>query len=308
MRLLAATLALALCSLGAAGASAQTPPTAAAEAARAKDAGDTAMDAFRFDEALAAYERAYALAPTPVLLYNRGRALQALGRYPDALDQLDAFAKTAPPDLKAKVPALDALIADVRGKICTVTLETGTVGARVQVGATVVGNTPLPPLRLNAGKATITVEAEGFEPFRREVELPGGGTALVHADLVPLGPNATLVVKTAQAGAEIWLDGRRVGTTSAEARVASGEHKVHVHHPEFVDADTTVVIAVQEKKVVDVPLTPRPTPSRWWLWTGLAVLVTAGAVAVGVGLSTRPADKGTIPPGQLRPTAAVLRF
>jgi hypothetical protein len=306
MRLLAVTLAVALCSLGATGASAQTPP-AAAEAVRAKEAGDTAMDLFRFDEALAAYERAYALAPAPVLLYNRGRALQALGRYPDALDQLEAFAKTAPPDLKAKVPALDALIADVRGKVCTVTLETATVGARVQVGATVVGKTPLAPLRLNAGKATITVESEGFEPFRREVELPGGGAALVHADLVPLGPSATLVVKTPRPGAEIWLDGRRVGTTSAEARVTSGEHKVHVHHPDFVDADTTVVIALQEKKVVDVPLAPRPTPSRWWLWTGLAVVVTAGAVAAGVGLSTRPADKGTIAPGQLRPTA-LLRF
>jgi hypothetical protein len=293
MRTFALATALALCLAAPAVRAEPPPPATAADASREKEAGDAAMDQLRFDEALAHYERAHAIAPSPVLLYNRGRALQALGRYPEALDQLEAFARTAPADLKQKVPALDALVAEVRGRVCTLTVESSAAGARVLVGSTVMGNTPLAPLRVNAGKATIVVEAEGYEPFRQEVTLPGGGTATVRADLVLRDVDATLVVNTARPGAEVWLDGHRIGMTPAEARARAGEHRLRVHHPDFVDAESTVVLSPQERKVMDVPLAARPTPSRWWLWTTIGVVVAGAAVAVGVGLSTRPADRAT---------------
>src|SRR5215212_6386311 len=76
---------------------AETPPADGvsdelrAEAAAHKKSGDEAMDTFRFADALAAYTDAYAITKDTALLYNMGRALQALNRFPEALDKLEAF-------------------------------------------------------------------------------------------------------------------------------------------------------------------------------------------------------------------------
>src|SRR5262245_56384611 len=70
-------------------------------AAELKKKGDDAMVSLRYGDALAAYEEASALVDDPALLYNRGRALQGLGQFPEALEQLEAFQAKAPPELKA---------------------------------------------------------------------------------------------------------------------------------------------------------------------------------------------------------------
>src|SRR4051794_30216139 len=59
----------------------------AARVAEIKKRGDTAMDSGRPADALAAYVEAYSLVKEPALLYNKGRALQALGEYPQALEE-----------------------------------------------------------------------------------------------------------------------------------------------------------------------------------------------------------------------------
>src|SRR5688572_32317740 len=74
-------------------------PTVAAEEpnpAELKKRGDDAMESGRPADALAAYVEAYAISKDPALLYNKGRALQALTEYPRALEELEAFDKSAP--------------------------------------------------------------------------------------------------------------------------------------------------------------------------------------------------------------------
>ena len=82
-----------------------------------KARGDAAMDAGRYEDGLLAYRRAYRKAPSPVLLYNMGRAEERLGRYGEAFEHLTSFAMSANAELRAKVPRLEALIADVRAQL-----------------------------------------------------------------------------------------------------------------------------------------------------------------------------------------------
>jgi tetratricopeptide (TPR) repeat protein len=88
-----------------------------AKANEAKTSGDAAMDAGNFSEALGRYRDAYAIVPQPALLYNMGRAEERLGLYPESLRNLEQFSRSASPELKARVPKLAELIAEVRSHV-----------------------------------------------------------------------------------------------------------------------------------------------------------------------------------------------
>lgn len=168
-----------------------TPATPAQqkEAAALKLRADSEMENLRYAEALADYTRAYDLSADPVLLYNRGRVLQALERFAEALDQIERFAHEAPPELKARVPKLQELLDDLGRRVSALTLRCDVPGARVLVRDTVVATTPVAgPIRINAGPAVVEVDADGYEPFRRSVLLPGGGALQVDATLTAKQP------------------------------------------------------------------------------------------------------------------------
>ena len=59
------------------------------------------------------------------------------------------------------------------------------VGARVRVDGLRSGTTPL-SIDLPAGKHTVQVELDGYEPLERTVDLPPGETVTVVADLLPV--------------------------------------------------------------------------------------------------------------------------
>src|SRR5262245_24486339 len=113
--------------------------TASAESpTELKQAGDVAFDAQRFAEAADAYERALAASGDPALHYNLSRAYAAMGRYPEALRQLEMFADRAPTELRRRVPKLDAMFEDVRRHVSTILLDSNVAGARISIGGAVV--------------------------------------------------------------------------------------------------------------------------------------------------------------------------
>jgi hypothetical protein len=169
-----------------------------ARSARAQEASDTsqaadlrrrgneAMDARRFGEALALYRQAHSLSQDAALLYNQGRALEGLGRYAEALAQLEKFDAEAAPALKARVPGLARMLAEVRSHVAFVDVKSNVAGAHVNMQGNDVGTTPLATtLKLDPGRATLEIVAEGYEPYRREIDLEGGRTVVIDATLLP---------------------------------------------------------------------------------------------------------------------------
>lgn len=280
------------------------PKTEVAPEVRAgalKAEGDKALDEKRYEDALRAYDAALALGPNLPVLYNRGRALQFLARYAEALEPIETFARDAPPDLRARVPGLPTLLADLRARVTQLTVRCTTAGARVLLDQKQVGTCPMPPdLQVNGGKRVLEAFAEGHFPFRRELDLPGGRRVAVDINLTSREQNALLVVKSAVPGAMVSVDGETVGAAPAEAGVAPGPHRVDVDKDGFESVSTQVVLQRGERK--EVSLDPREKPSiltRWWFWTGAAVVV-AGAVTMVVVLSTeRPAGSGDFSPGRV---------
>ncbi len=154
------------------------------DSAALKAEADSLFDRGRYADAYDLYKRAYAETSDPALLYNQARALESMGEYPEALDKLEAFAREAPPDVRAKVPKLEELSADLRARTATIKVRTNASAARLYVRGKALGPVERDrPLLARAGEASIRVEADGYEPFTREIVLPGGTTIEVDAQL-----------------------------------------------------------------------------------------------------------------------------
>lgn len=272
-----------------------------AEAKAMKAQADEAMLSLQYEEALALYEQAYEKSKDPALLYNRGRALAALTRFPEALAMFEAFDRDAPATLRAKVPDFGAFVEQIRAKVASLTVRVKQPGATVRLGDVVLGAAPIERKAVNAGKTKIVVTAEGFEPLEKIIELAGAKETTLDLALVPKDRRGTLVVRSV-AGASVTIDGVPAGDVPAEARLAPGSHDVTVEHDDYYASTSKVVLGVGERKELDIPLEAEPPVyETWWFWTIIGGTVAAGAaVGIGVALTTeRGPDEGSIDPGSI---------
>jgi hypothetical protein len=145
--------------------------------AKLKEQGDAQMHDLHFREALEEYDAALKLGGGAAIQYNRARALQGLGEYPRALDALEEFVRTASAELRARVPQLDELIADLRGHVASLVIASNVDHATVRVGRDVVGTTPINvPVRVSVGHVVIEASAPGWRTTTRDITLASGET------------------------------------------------------------------------------------------------------------------------------------
>jgi len=272
-----------------------------------KSAGDEAMQAKQYQQALAAYDRATELEAHPILLFNRGRALQALDRYPEALKAMVAFSEQASPELLAKVGSLDELIANLRKHVGGLEIVCAVAGARATLDGKLLGTTPFAaPLPVNAGSSHLVVTADGYVQFEKDLTLPAGSTQRVDVTLQHRNTDARLTV-TSIVGAIAFADGVRLGAVPAEVTLRSGRHVIRVEHAGFHASETQIELNPGQDRSVQVPLEKEPAIwGRWWFWTGAGVLASAAVTAVICATTERSPSSGDIPPGRV--AAPLLRF
>jgi hypothetical protein len=285
-------------------------PTALDQAAALKKEGNDALGALRPGDALAAYRKAYALTPDPALHYNMGHALEALGDYPGALEEYEEFARVAPSELRARVPRLDELIAEVRARVTVVTFRSNVPGARVLVRDVAVGTTgPDGSFQraFPAGPATFEVVADGYAASRRSVTFEPGAAVTFDAVLVTRSTAGVLRVMTSPVPGDVYIDDHPVGRAPVEATVAAGTHRIVVRRSGLREVATQAVVDVGDTREISVDLEPAPPLyTQWWVWAGAAVVVAGGVALTYAALKERSADSGSIAPGQTKPL--VLRF
>jgi len=269
-----------------------------------KSQADEQMDNLHYTDALNGYTEAYSLTHDPKLLYNMGRAHGALGEYPEAVRDLDQFNKDAPADLKAKVPQLGELITEFKKHVASLTIICNVAGARVLVNNKAVGTTPFSsPLAVNAGPADVEVAADEYSPEKRKITLPGGGNAEARFDLIKSDVAGILVLRATPEATATRVDDKDYGGTPLELSVQPGRHTVLFRRENYIDQTASAVVARSERKVLEVELSKPSVFTRWEFWTVAASVVVIGAataVILYAGFKEGPADKGDIPPGQIR--------
>lgn len=254
------------------------PPAADAATTQAKEAfltGQRFYKEARYADAIAKFEEAYALKPSPVLFYNIGRCHEQLGDVPKALRSYRDYLRMAP-DAKDKDTVNDA-IANLERRLKEKGLQQLLVfadppNATIEVDGKVLGNSPA-SVELSAGNHRLVVKADGFEPADR-----------------------SFVMQTARA-TEMTINLRPVakGTEPAVDAPKKDEPKV---------ATLTPSRDVTSTGPTDVKQTAEPVRKKGRLWTwvaGGAAVASAGA-GVGLGVASQSAaDKTNMPPMGLTP-------
>jgi hypothetical protein len=281
-----------------ASAAASTGADATESAAALKAKGDAAFDTFHYGDALRFYEQAHALSNDPALLYNRARALQALGRNPEALALFERFQLEAPKDLQAKVPGLSKLVADMRARVATLRVKCNVDGAQIIVGDRVLGDSgAVSDVRLDAGSVVLRVQKEGYFPVKREVQLVGGTSTTIDVLLQSRATSGVLAVAVDPPAARVTIDGKVEGNAPLELVLPVGTHELTITAPGYEPLSSKAVVKADAR--ADVRLTMQETPgitSRWWFWAGVGTVVVAGVV-VTIALTTdRPAPSGNFSP------------
>jgi len=154
-----------------------------------------------FDGALEAFQEAYRLQPHPSVRVNMANCYERLGRPIEAIFHYERFlaeAQDAAPAQRRDVQrALDAIL----GQVGRVSLRVLPDGATVTIDGSETRRAPiLEPMRLAAGRHTVEVVMEGYQPMRREVAVTGGQPLDVELRLERIGAPTAAATTTAQQG------------------------------------------------------------------------------------------------------------
>jgi len=132
----------------------------------------------RDEEALEHFRRAHALTPTPRSLAQIGFAEQALGEWVAAMTHLTEAAEADDPWIARNRAALDQALEVIRQRVGRLEVRGGVPGALVFVDGVEMGRLPQPhPVFVAAGTVELRVEAEGYAPVSRSIEVTAGSLA-----------------------------------------------------------------------------------------------------------------------------------
>ncbi len=236
-----------------------------AVAAKAMVEGDKAAAAKKWDEALAAYEKAHKAQPSGATATRLANALYQLNRPIEALDAYEKALKDYSATLLGKDKKLAAdRVTELQGKIGSITITVNEAGAAVSLDGKSVGSSPLAaPLRVPAGSHKISVSKDGLPPFETTVEVAGKATVPVNVELKAPPPPETpkveakkgsLEIRTEHPKAKIAVDGGTPTEGNFKGELEDGEHEYTITLDGYQTVTKKITVAAGEVIVETVTL------------------------------------------------------
>ena len=276
-------MALALCA-----GSARAQDTAEARAAFQQ--GVRMLEDARYAEAVSALERSLAIREVPPVLYNLALAYRGTGAYLRAIASFERFLAVAAPREALRGDAA-TIVAELRRSLARVHLVVRGASTDVRVDDRPVSPGDLDDtLPMDPGRHVIEARRAGYRPAQRMVNLAPGATEEVALDAAEAPLPSTLQVEANVPEASIVLDGRERGRGTFEGELPAGTHALEVSAASHSTERRDLELAPGRRERVVITLAQRPSVlTRWWFWTGAAVVV-AGLVVGGVLLFSGTAD------------------
>ena len=156
--------------------------------------------------------------------------------------------KGSGPPWKQSVQVIAGQQAKVRAQLAstlsgTISVQSNISGAQVFVDGKEAGRAPV-NVSVPAGDHLVSVRADGYTAAEETVKVANNSTATIKLDLSPAigGPIGTLSVVSPVPGAEVFVDGARLGTVPQEQQIASGEHYVVVKLAGYKSFEAKVLV------------------------------------------------------------------
>jgi hypothetical protein len=168
-------------------------------------------------------------------------------------------------------------------------------GANVYVDGVLVGRGDL-RLNIPAGQRTIRVTANGFQDFQQTVNIGGGQTVTVNAQLRSNQPQptvGTLVVNVNPNGANVYVDGVLVGRGDLRLNIPAGNRTVRVTASGFQDFQQSVTVFGGQTTTVNANLQPVQVNGTLNILAPNGSSVYIDGVLVGNGNVSRNIPAGT---------------
>jgi hypothetical protein len=182
------------------------------------------------DQALAEFQRAYALTPTPRALAQMGLAEQALGQWVPAEQHVrEALGARGDSWVDSHRSVLDGALATIAKHIGLLEIRGGMAGAEVRLDGVRIGALPIADARrVEVGTRTLEVRAPGYYPVSRTVIVTAGATSRETVDLVPESqpPPGAVVGPAPPRGDGPMPDGKRPPAETATESSGSTQRTV----------------------------------------------------------------------------------
>jgi hypothetical protein len=176
--------------------------------------------------AYAKYAESRALVPSVPNTLNAAYCLDKLGRYDEALELYDELVakhadELSPQNREAIAPEL----ARLRAQLGRLEISSNVPGM-LTIDGRPRGSLPkLTPVRVLPGRRLVMVSKDGFRTFEKTIEIEAGQTLQLKATLEHLTVVGRASIQDPElAGAEIFVDGARVGVVPWEGQLEPGSH------------------------------------------------------------------------------------
>lgn len=163
------------------------------EARELFDRGLELSDQGRWGEAITYFQQSRELVPRPSSTYNLAVALYHVGRPIEATRRFEEYLATddAQQD-RERAGEARRYLRLMRTTIGTIALDVTPADAEVRVdGRTIEGRGREREVQVDPGTRALRIEASGYRPLEREVDVDGGGRVEVVAALEPAGADLT---------------------------------------------------------------------------------------------------------------------
>lgn len=136
----------------------------------------------------------------------------------------------------------------------TITVGSSPSGANVFINGQFAGTTPL-SYSVAAGSHEVRLELSGRQTYRETVTLRGGETVRVSASLSPLRRTGTVSFTSRPANAEVYVDGRFIGTTPTGAvMLDEGSYQARFVRRGFSDTQVNFTVRAGATQTVEATL------------------------------------------------------
>ncbi|MDD4484755.1 MAG: PEGA domain-containing protein [Methanoregula sp.] len=132
--------------------------------------------------------------------------------------------------------------------------------ATAYIDGTVFGTTPTMLLRVSAGTHQLIVRKHGYWNYTQTLEIAGGSSGLVQADLEKIPDDGTLIVDSAPTGASVYLNGTyKTVTPVTFENIPAGNYTLEFRKLNYTSQNITFTLNGGETREVYAGLTNDPT-------------------------------------------------